>query len=311
MQVTLTASASPAANILVSLASSDTSEIQSAAVSRLAGGTEYVSFTATVVNDSEIDGDQTATTTASIPNWPDAQGVIAVRDNELTNLLVTLPGSAREGNSTLVNAGSVSISGTMSNGLSVTLTSSETTELTVPAFVTIPAGQTSAVFNVTIVDDLEIDGTQPVDVAASASGFSSGSATMNVQDDEAPPVPVNPSPAHLAANVIQTGDLAWSSGAVPGEIITNYVYCGVTPPPGMMDLQGSTVDTNWALQHWRRKPRITGRLLPAKLEWSSAQFGSLRLGEWITLHGRQFLLYNTWGSRSARQSQPRIHSTQL
>ena len=59
--------------------------------------------------------------------------------------------------------------------------------------------------------------------------------------------PFGPSPAHLATNVVQTSDLAWQSGAVPGEVITNDVYFGTNPTPGPAELQGSTTNTTWAL----------------------------------------------------------------
>jgi len=46
---------------------------------------------ATIVNDTEIDGDQTATVTARVPNWTDGLADTVVHDNEPTNLVVALP----------------------------------------------------------------------------------------------------------------------------------------------------------------------------------------------------------------------------
>ena len=65
----------------------------------------------------------------------------------------------------------------------VQLSSSDTTGVTVPATVTIPAGQTSATFNVTMVDDHVIDGNRPISVTAQMDTWTSGSATMTDIDD--------------------------------------------------------------------------------------------------------------------------------
>ena len=70
--------------------------------------------------------------------------------------------------------------------LTVTLTSSDTTEITVPATVIIPAGQLSANVSVTAVDDAFADGTRTVTITASAAGFTDGGDSVDVTDDESP-----------------------------------------------------------------------------------------------------------------------------
>jgi uncharacterized delta-60 repeat protein len=61
----------------------------------------------------------------------------------------------------------------ISTELIVSLASSDTSELTVPATVTIPAGANSVGFEVTVEDDTLLDGVQHVQVTASAAGFES------------------------------------------------------------------------------------------------------------------------------------------
>ena len=263
---TITASAAPASNITVNLSSSDTTEVQVPASVILPAGQTSVGFNATILDDTLIDGDQSAMITAHVPNWTDALATIIVHDNESTNLVVSLPSTAREGDGTLPNAGTVRISGTLTTNLLVSLLSSDLTELTVPATMTILAGQTSGTFSPTVIDDPDIDGPQTVTVTASAFGFSNGATNIIVNDNESPPIPFNPSPAHLATNVIQTTGLAWSSGAVPGEIITNDVYFGTTPTLGPAQLQGTTLGTTWTLPnllplttyYWQIVARKTG-----------------------------------------------------
>ena len=263
---TLMSSAAPASNITVNLSSSDTSAVQVPGNVILAAGQTSVVFTATIVDDPFIDGDQTATITAQVPNWTYGLADVVVHDNETTNLIVTLPATAREGDGTLANAGTVRISGTLTTNLTVSLLSSDTTELTVPPTMTILAGQTSGIFSPTVIDDSEVDGPQTVTVTAGAFGFSNGTTNMIVNDNESPPIPFNPSPAHLATNIIQTTSLAWSSGAAPGEIITNDVYFGTNPTPGPAEFQGTTLGTSWPLPnllplttyYWQIVARKTG-----------------------------------------------------
>ena len=49
---------------------------------------------------------------------------------------------------------------------------------------TISAGQTLAPFDLTIVDDSDVDGSQSVTVTASADGWTSASDTIEVQDND-------------------------------------------------------------------------------------------------------------------------------
>lgn len=66
----------------------------------------------------------------------------------------------------------------------VTLTSSDTSEATVPTSVVIPAGATSATVPVAAVDDNILDGTQTVTLTASSVGLVSGTVLLSVTDRE-------------------------------------------------------------------------------------------------------------------------------
>ena len=99
-------------------------------------------------------------------------------------LTVTVPENATEGDAVLSDHGAVGIPGTLENNLVVSLASDDTTELTIPSTVTISAGQTLAPFDLTIVDDSDVDGSQSVTVTASADGWTSASDTIEVQDND-------------------------------------------------------------------------------------------------------------------------------
>jgi uncharacterized repeat protein (TIGR01451 family) len=210
VSATVKVSALPGANIKVTLNSSNPNELQVPAFVTIPSGQTTAVFNVTVVDDTRIDGDQTTTITAHVANWTDGVASMTIHDNESTNIVIGLPVAATEGDGVLVNGGSVSISGTLPTNLTVNLQSDDLTELTVPASATILAGQTTAFFNPTVVDDNLVDGAQVVHVTASAAGFSNGVATMTIFDDESPPVPGSPVPVDLATNVPANTSLAWN-----------------------------------------------------------------------------------------------------
>jgi hypothetical protein len=76
--------------------------------------------------------------------------------------------------------------------LTVDLSSDDTSEALVPATAVIPDGSSSVSFNITAVDDNLIDGLQSVTISASATGYTSGSDTIGITDDDTPGFTVTP-----------------------------------------------------------------------------------------------------------------------
>ena len=244
LQGTVELSAAPAANVSMDLASSDTFRIQVPASVVIPAGATSVVFTITVVDNTRIESWQNITVTASVPNWTPGVATIRVLDNESRSLTVLLPAPATEGDGTLSGAGLVRLAGTLPTNMLVSLVSSNTGKVTVPATVLIPAGQLTASFDLTIVDNPILDGDQTVFIAAGAQGFVSSAASMLVIDDETPPPPWNPTPPDLSTNIPANLVLGWSSAS--GDV-TNAVFCGTDPVPGFADWVGLTTGTNWAL----------------------------------------------------------------
>ena len=182
VQGTVTISAAPASAVTVALISSDTTAVQVPATVVIPAGQTSVNFPITVVDDTKIDGTQNATITAHVANWTDGVAVIAVQDDESTNLAVSLPAQITERGT---GTGTVSISGTLASALTVALTSNNNTRLTVAASATIPAGATSATFTLLAPDNTLTDGTATVTITASAAGFTSGSSATSVLDNDA------------------------------------------------------------------------------------------------------------------------------
>ena len=84
--------------------------------------------------------------------------VMALRPVCAADLSLSAPAKSVEGYGVLTNAGKVSIPGPFASDLEVVLTSDDPSEVLVPEMVTILAGDTSAKFDLTIVDDDEVDG---------------------------------------------------------------------------------------------------------------------------------------------------------
>ncbi|MGJ8697266.1 MAG: lamin tail domain-containing protein [Verrucomicrobiaceae bacterium] len=100
--------------------------------------------------------------------------------------LIISPDTFSEAAGAAAATGTVSRSGDTSAAITVNLASSDTSEVTVPASVQIPAGQPSATFDVDAVDDGDQDASQTATITASANDLFSGNASVTIEDDEDP-----------------------------------------------------------------------------------------------------------------------------
>jgi len=131
----------------------------------------------------------------------------------------------------------------------VTLTSSDTSEATVPATVLIPNGQSSVTFPITAVDDSLSDRTQKVTITATSVVYSQSTASINVLDDEGPKV-LTLTPADNAtgvgykANFSLTFDTAVKKGTGNIHIVetaTGWIGATIDVKSSAVVVSGSTV----------------------------------------------------------------------
>lgn len=101
---------------------------------------------------------------------------------EAKTLSVSTPGAAVENSGVIT--GSVSRNLDTTGDVIVALTISDPMVGTVPATVTIPAGQASVSFDITLVDDTLFDASKPIVIKATADGFVGGQSTTVVADNE-------------------------------------------------------------------------------------------------------------------------------
>ncbi len=153
--------------LIITLSSSDTSELSVPNTVTIPDGESFVTFAADAVDDLEFDGDQMVTITAQTPGYLDSVSpLITVQDQEPRLQLFTLTPNVAEDHGRITFTVTRRDAVDLSVAQIVTLTSSDLTELTVPQTVIIPAGELSATFQATVVEDADLDGTQAVTVTA-------------------------------------------------------------------------------------------------------------------------------------------------
>ncbi|MBL9145610.1 MAG: M36 family metallopeptidase [Verrucomicrobiaceae bacterium] len=179
-QGTVTRSDVNASPLTVTLVSGNPGELTVPGTVVIPGGQASANFVVAAVNDTRIDGTQNVSVTASVIGWTGAIASMDVLDNEALILAVTLSTSVTEGGT---GTGSVALTGTLTSPLVVNL-SSNSPKLTVPATVTIPAGSTSASFTATAPNDALAEANTTALVTASTAGFTDGSATTSVIDND-------------------------------------------------------------------------------------------------------------------------------
>lgn len=112
----------------------------------------------------------------------------------------------------------VTRSGPTTSALMVNLMSSDTTEATTPASVTIPIGQASASFDVAAVTDGIVDGSQNVTITASATNFTSGTAMLTVTNVDIPPLAL----IHDIQGAGETPNFAGQARKIEGIVVGDF-----------------------------------------------------------------------------------------
>ena len=194
--------------LVVTLASSDTTEARVPNLVTIPAGQASATFTVTAQDDSLLDGTQTVTISSAATNYFGISGTVDVTDHEALVVTITPTSISEQGGSA---TGTVRRpAGSPLQALTVSLSSSDTSEATVPASVTILANQASATFAVSAIDDTLLDGTQTVTITASAAGLADGTGTLNVTDRETLSLTIAPSAINENGGVA-TGTVTRSS----------------------------------------------------------------------------------------------------
>lgn len=203
----------------VTVASSNTNKLVPASTTvTIPAGQDSATVALNAVDNSTIDGDSTVTITASGAGINDATVDVTVLDNDRGDLTVTLSESQIDedsGNQSTVGAPTgftfdVTRTGSTTEALTVTLTNSDDSEISIPATVTIPAGQTSVTVQGQTFADGEAESNALVTITAAASGYESGADELTILDNDAARLTVTFS----APTVTETGSASEASVTV-------------------------------------------------------------------------------------------------
>lgn len=194
-------------------------------------GSNSADFDVSVVDDGSLNGSSLVQVVALVPGYASTQASLTVLDNESGAITVSLPASFTETDGVVANGGTVSLDAAFPADVTLALASSSSSELQVPSTLTIPAGQTSASFSVTVFNDTLLDGDKSVTVTASITGGPSGSKTVLVLDNEPRTLTLslaNPSATYREGQGVIAGGLLVTMGA-PLEVQTTITITSDKP----------------------------------------------------------------------------------
>jgi len=224
------------ATMIVNLSSSPVLTIP--ATVTIPAGLDKVTFSVGVIDNAILDGTRSANirATASLVTAGDL-GITITDYETLTVTVDKLSFLENAGARAAIGTVRRSNTGNLGQPLVVSLTSSDLTELKVPATVTIPAGQTGVTFFIDAVNDSALDGTQQVTMTAASAGYVNGTVSVAVEDHE-PPLLTGP-PATTPSS---KPTITWNalSGALRYDVWISNLSSGVSQIVRNIDVPGTS-----------------------------------------------------------------------
>jgi hypothetical protein len=197
-QGTVTRNLATSRPVTIRLTSSNPGAATVPATVVIPAGQLSASFPVAAVDNALVDGDRVVKLGGFIVASEGGQTVgatvpagLTVTDNDGPALSLTLDKVLVGEGQNPAATGTVTRNTAPTGSLVVSLLSSDTTELTVPASVTLADGAASATFALVSIADGTNDGNQTVTLTASATGFSSASANVVVSDSDLPDLRVS------------------------------------------------------------------------------------------------------------------------
>jgi cyclophilin family peptidyl-prolyl cis-trans isomerase len=203
--------------LTVNLTSGNTTRLGVPATITLRAGSAFEAFQVTPVNNNIADGNVDVTLTANATGFAEASWTVNVIDDETATpppfLTATLT-VASLAESSPAESTQLTVTRTDSdttNPLVVNLTYSDTSRVSGPATITIPATATSASVLLSTIDNLIVDGNIDEDISATAVGFESSQTTLRIIDNEIATLSVTTAVSTVAED----------SGTLAGTVVTS------------------------------------------------------------------------------------------
>jgi hypothetical protein len=171
--------------ITLQLTSNDTTEATLPRSVIIPAGSSQTTVGVDIVDDSLFDGSQTVLLTATSVGYKDGSATLTVTDYQPLSLVFQATELMEE--STTKNKTQVEVSirsPAPAGGVTVLLTTNLPTQLRIPASVVIPAGQLSAAFQVSVVDDFIAQGRRVARIFVSGNGAISNSNDIALSDND-------------------------------------------------------------------------------------------------------------------------------
>lgn len=184
----------------------------------LPAGQRSVRFAIIAADDALLNGTRLVQLTATAANLEAGTATVEVIDDELASITLSVPSRLAEGSGLLPESGTLSIDKTPMANVRIGLASSASNLVRVPPYVVIPAGVTSAKFDLTIGDDEFFNPARTVVITAFAGAWEGDSETIEIVDDEAPVLELM-----LPSEITETGGTNQGIVASPGYLETNLV----------------------------------------------------------------------------------------
>lgn len=208
----------------VNLVSSDNSKLIVPSPVIISAGKTSASFNLTIPDNQFIDGTQYPYVVATATGLTQGSASMAIFDNESNFITISATNRVAE------NAKKVLCTVTLANpsprSLALTLYSSDTNSIQLPnpPLLFIPAGQTNATFNATVVDDDYINGPRTVTVQARMQNWSNTVSTIVVEDDESANITlVLPQQIAEGSGLVQSGGWIYLDGILQTNLVV-YLY---------------------------------------------------------------------------------------
>lgn len=153
-------------------------------------------FQITAIDNTLIEGNIALDLTASATGFPAASTSITIVDDEIPTISVSVsPTEATEGNTFQLT---VTRNLVTQSPLTVSLFTTKSHQITLPASVVIPAGAGAASVNVPVVNNNNPEVTDNVTITASATGFILAQTNITILDDDIPQITLSINPATIS-----------------------------------------------------------------------------------------------------------------
>ena len=230
---TINISGTFSSDLMLQLSSSHPQDLEVPKTIIIPMGHQSVSFDLIVRDDELIEETQGITLSVIAAGWQPATETLYMRDNEGKVLNVWVTPRPNEKDGLLPHAGSIFLPGIYTKNLVVSLTSDQPNLVQVPQTITIPAGNQTATFSLTLIDNKAIGTRQTVTIFASVTGWETGSQRLEVVDDENKEISLK-----LPENVKENDHILFKSGivSIPGTYVKDVLIQLFAAPSGKIEI---------------------------------------------------------------------------